>query len=606
MVRLSNILALLTLSLLLTNCSKIGTDRTRVELNVESDTDVLNARVNRTPAPIPFFSPGEAELSSKMGFPDNQLQSSYNFVEIAHIDIPSERLGVDAGATYLAVAGNYLYITYNTAGVDYAGGVDAYNLSTGLLESLTYTIDSGESNDANQNLSSFEWNSLSINGNRLAVIGDTPNGALLFDVEYNLGVSIPATKREIELPGVSGNAVGVWPTDTDNSYYASVGGDEPGGIFQILTSNNELTLNANNQMLSSGMKYLSIWQNWLVAFKGRSGASLYTYAAGRGTVDISLSDPLAVTDLGFSDVVPELGKNDVSIFDGKAYVATGNAGFYRIDLAAGTIELEIDLDGTTNAVTADNDFIYAASGERFYILDATDGTELAMLSYSDASSNYVFSFDFDFGQGSQKVIALANGKDGVRLIAAVPAQDVVFSGLPSPENTSVFGLNNAMGGFQFEVLDGTGNVIDQMGGSFWPMNGDGRLFFHMQEGSTVRSTYSNGSVEENDVLSTATIPENLNDDPQNRSISITSRYIQASEAIMSLDNRSSNEYARVRVDVVGQSNSERILLLPPNSRTYFKVPRNSGNSTVRLRSYTGRNMKTAVVNPNVQSSWSGF
>jgi hypothetical protein len=603
MIYLSRYIMIGLIGLSFVACSKIGTDRVRVDLNVDADAEVLNQRVNRTPASVPFVS--AASLSSKLSTSETEVQSSYNFVEIAHIQVPTDRLGVDVGATYAVVDGNYLYITYNTAGPDYAGGVDAYNLSTGLLESLTYTIDSGASNNEAQNLSSFEWNSLTVNGNRLAVIGDTPNGALLFDVEYELGVSVPATKREIELPGISGNAVGTWVPD--NSYYASVGGDEPGGVFQILTDNNDLRLNENNQMLSAGMKYLSIWQNWLVAFKGRSGASMYSFAAGRGTVDLSLDQPANVVDFGFSDVIPAYGKNDVTIHNGKAYVAIGNAGFYRIDLNTGNTELEIDLDGTTNAVTADDEFIYAARGERFHILDVADGTELAMLSYPGASSNYAFSFDFDLGQGTQKIIALANGKDGLRLLAAIPpAPDVVFSNLPSPDNTSVFGLNDAMGGFQFEVLDGSGTVIDQMGGSFWPMNGDGRIFFHMQEGASLRSTYSNGSVEENDMLSATANPANLNDSPSGSDVGITTRYIQGNEAIMSLDNRSTTEYARVRIDVYGLAGSERVLILPPNSRTYTKIPRyTNSNSTVRLRTFGGNNMKTAEVSTST-SSWSGF
>ncbi|MDV7393369.1 hypothetical protein RZS08_18495, partial [Arthrospira platensis SPKY1] len=133
-----------------------------------------------------------------------------NIQQWVHITTPSEEVGSNASATYVAKQGDYLYITYNTSGPDYGGGVDVFNLANLTLSSLTYTTDTGTGNIAS---SDFEWNSLRVvdtadpSAVRIAVVGDDKNGARLFDMSFNEGNPLPVTKRELSLPGISGNAV---------------------------------------------------------------------------------------------------------------------------------------------------------------------------------------------------------------------------------------------------------------------------------------------------------------------------------------------------------------------------------------------------------------
>lgn len=602
----------LILLVILSSCSISNGTREGVRLNVLTDAQELNQRLDLSPQSIPFQADDNfiAKFRNAEG-----IQSTYTLTQIAHISAPSAEIGENAGATYLAKEGDYLYITYNTRGADYGGGVDAYNLNTESIASLTYSIESGASNNAAEELSAFEWNSLMVNGNRIAVVGDTPAGALLFDVEFENGVSTPATKREVRLPGVSGNAVAAY----NGSYYTSVGGDTLGGVFQVNVSANELSVSETNRFQTTGMKYLAVGDDVLAAFKGRNGAAVYLFEADNGNEIFNLTDDVVI-DLGFTSVNPVFGKNDITIQDNYAYVALGDAGYSVIDLDDEEEDERFTLPGATNSVLSDGEFIYAASGERFHLIDADDNSRLANLSYEDASANFAFSFMHDFGDdnGEIKVIALANGTDGVRLLAAQPlnasgsagggSSDIVSSGFYAPEGYNMFRINGAQGDFLFEILDENDDVVQEMGAAFWPRSEGQNIYVQMVEGSRVRSTYSTGgSITELDNLANAALPSNLIDNPAGGRLSVTSRYYQGTWGVVSLDNRYENDYARVRVDANGVANSEQVVVLPPNSRTYVLIPlETTGDRTIRLRTYTNQGLKNANFSTSNKGPWPGF
>jgi hypothetical protein len=122
----------LILLVILSSCSISNGTREGVRLNVLTDAQELNQRLDLSPQSIPFQADDNfiAKFRNAEG-----IQSTYTLTQIAHISAPSAEIGENAGATYLAKEGDYLYITYNKRGADYGGGVDAYNLNTESIAS---------------------------------------------------------------------------------------------------------------------------------------------------------------------------------------------------------------------------------------------------------------------------------------------------------------------------------------------------------------------------------------------------------------------------------------------------------------------------------------
>lgn len=565
------------------SCTSLSNEK-EFELEITNEPEILSSRVLSKNEPIIF-----SDMSSKASI--GSEMAAFSFTEYQQITTPQPELS----ATYIAQSGNYLYITYHLQGAQYGGAIDIYNISRGTLESLVEASD-------------IDWNSLIFDevdrrSSQLIVMGDTPNGAVLHTISVSTtGIisgaapvnQVQNEQRVLELEGPSGNSV--IRMDNSTRLYATSGGTGiDGGVFEIDYRN----LTVNNRDNQSNMKYLTRYgSDKFVALKGGANAELRVYNHPNFN-----GSPVNVYPIG--SIEPLDGKNDIFVLGDIAYAAMGNNGIAVVNLTNGNVLQTISLPGTTNAVFADDQYIYASNGELFHIVDVNTYAVRGSIGF-EGSANYVHTFTADLGNGNETVIALANGTDGVRLIAAseIVERDIQQTGsretqwAPAGADRFSVGQLNAGESMLFEVLDASGNILESFG-----VDLPGGMGIHFQtsvEGDRVRATF-NGfpGTEIDDLPETASQPV-LNDNPGNgngRVKRLTSRFDQNGRHIWTVDYEG-NDVARVVVDEVGSGISFDLIL--ENGRNFFYAH----DGTVRIRNKgNGQQLHVKASNNN---TWGGI
>lgn len=579
---ISTRLIVIFVALLAISCNNLGNEKT-FELTIINDAAQLSSRVSTTNAPIIFNS---SNLKAQAG---TEISAAYQFTQYQTIAVPESNMS----ATYIAQRGDYLYITYHHQGPSYGGAIDVYNINSGSLESLVTTPE-------------VDWNSVMVDeidgrNGQLIVMGDTPNGAVLQTIALSNDIvtgtsrqrpTVQNSQRVLDLDGPSGNSV--LRMDNSTRLYASAGGTGgEGGVYEIDYQN----LVVNNKHTLANMKYLAAYgNNKVVALQGGANAALivYDHPNFNGT-------PSATYPIG--SIEPLDGKNDIFVSGNLAYAAMGNNGVTIVDLTDGSIVQQIALPGTTNAVFADNEFIYASNGEMFHLINKNTFVNLGSITF-EGSANFAHAFQADLGNGVETVIALANGTGGVRLISAseITPRDIQQksdenSWAPAGVDRFSVGRLNAGEPMLFEIKDENGVVIESFG-----VDLPGGMDIHFQtsvEGASVRATFNGSPGFEEDALPETAAQPTLNLDPKKGGggvKTLTSRFDQNGRHIFTVDYEG-DDIALVEID---QSSGPNFDLVLQKGRNFFYA----SDGTLRVLNKTdGKVLHTKATNNNI---WGGI
>lgn len=571
--RFTAILSVTLMAIIAISCSDLSHEKT-FDLTIVNEPEELSSRITNTNSPIVFNS-GNFKMQAGA-----ETKAAYSFTQYQTIASPES----DMSATYIAQRGNYLYITYHHQGPNYGGAIDIYNVSTGTLESLVTTPD-------------VDWNSLIVDERnpgqfRLIVMGDTRDGAVLHTIGLNGQSTVINDQETLDLDGPSGNSV--IRMDNSTRLYASTGGTGgEGGVFEIDYQN----LVVNNRHNQANMKYLTAYgNNKVVALQGGANANIvvYDHPNFNGT-------PTATYSIGA--IEPIDGKNDIFVSGDLAYASMGNNGVTVVDLTDGSVVRNISLPGTTNAVFADNEFIYASNGEMFHLINKSTYAVLGSISF-EGSANFVHTFQADLGNGTETVIALANGTSGVRLIAAseIAPRDIQQTSDDNswaPAGTDRFSVGQlALGeAMLFEIKDNNGTVVESFG-----VDLPGGMGIHFQtsvEGALVRATFNGAPGFEEDALGESAPQPTLNTNPTKGAGGVrrlTSRFDQNGRHIFTVDYEG-NDVALVEIN---QSSGPNFDLVLQNGRNFFYA----SDGTLRvINKTTGANIHTKATN---NETWSGI
>lgn len=373
---------------------------------IENDIAQLKARLDHQNAGLLPLS--NLLASSKRGATGNSTVTAtqnpdFSLALVAQV-APPDYEGNKLRATHVAISGNYAYVSYNTEGDRYLGGVDVIDISDINNPRLV----------VNAKLPNIDISSLAVDGNSLLLAGAADEGILAKVTSPAVLIVLPLQNglptdayRYTGLPSyvatdvaynsasqyaVSGNAGTISKINkTSGAIEKSV---SIGDLLSVRTYQNQVyalsgtqgikvvsndldavkTINVSQNPTSS-KRTIDFYSNYLLASEGAQGLGIYNL--NTGALDKRISIPVSAddTDIDANDIVT----NAVSTNDKRVFVANGGAGIaaYQFD--------------------AQNNFTYIGSSS-FNAIDAS-------------SSNFIISRD--------NYVFVATGKGGLKILKLI-------------------------------------------------------------------------------------------------------------------------------------------------------------------------------------------
>lgn len=291
-------------------------------------------------------------------------------------------------ASHVDVKDNYVYVSYNTQGEAYIGGIDVIDvsqpnnpqlviqailpntdISTVVYNNGQLYIAGATSVDANPALTSpafvakmpLQNGMLTNNYTSVSLVGNVATGLAVADSKYY---------------GVSGNNGVVAKIDkTTNTVETTINvadlramGRIDNKIVVLSGSDGVKVFNADNLSLQSSFstssdvldakRTIDFQGNNLLVSEGYQGLKVYNLASGSLLQTLSL--PTGLPNVDPQDVVT----NAVSVNGDFVYVANGAAGVYVYKKANNNLNLlgSIQLGGSSNYVKSSGDYIFVATG----------------------------------------------------------------------------------------------------------------------------------------------------------------------------------------------------------------------------------------------------
>lgn len=357
-----------------------GGEDEKVILNTNSQS--LNSRIDHSGSGVL-----DLVVSSSISGKTTETEAgTFPMSLLAEVKAPVHN-GQTLMATHVDVKDNYVYVSYNTQGETYLGGIDVIDISTPNNPKLVV-----QAILPNVDISTvlFDNGKLYISGAVDADLNEVPSPAFVAQMPLQSGL---LTKDYIlnSLTGYVGTGLAV----ADSKYYAVSGNN--GVVAKLDKSTNVLETTipvddlramghiGNKIVVLSGTEGVKVYNagtlslessfaisadvaeakrtidfqgNNVLVSQGYSGLGVYNLSTG--TLQQSFTVPTAAVDEDQSDVVT----NAVSVNGDYAYVANGAAGISVYKTTDGVLNLlgTIDLSGSSNYVKSVGDYIYVASG----------------------------------------------------------------------------------------------------------------------------------------------------------------------------------------------------------------------------------------------------
>ena len=364
----------------------------KVVLN--SDTNSLSSRMDYSNSGVITLTTSKLTSKSSMtGGTDNFPMSL-----LAEVKAPTYN-GKQLTATHVDVKDNYVYISYNTQGETYLGGIDVIDISEPNNPKLIVQAI----------LPNTDINTVLYNNGVLYFTGAT-------DIYANPEFTTPAFVAKMTLQNgllnndyssvsMTGN-VSVGVAVSSSNYYAVSGNN--GVLAKINKTSNQI----QTSIPIDDLRALGYIDNKVVVLSGTAGVKIYN------------ADSMAlVSSITISTDVPD-AKRTIDFQGSNIVVADGYSGLKVFNSAGSllqTLALPTGIDGVdqidivTNAVSVNGDYVYAANGAAGVAVYKNTNNALVSLGsiFLGDSSNYVKSVgDYIF---------VATGKGGLKIIKKLTA-----------------------------------------------------------------------------------------------------------------------------------------------------------------------------------------
>lgn len=356
-----------------------GGGNEKVILNTNSKT--LNNRIN-------LSGSGVLDLvtsSSITGKTTETEAGTFPMSLLAEVKPPTYN-GKTLMATHVDVKDNYVYVSYNTQGEAYLGGIDVIDISIPnnpklVVQAILPNVDISTVLFDNGKL--YIAGAVDVDFNNVpspAFVAQMPlqSGLLTNDYVLNSLVGYVGTGLAVadsKYYAVSGNNGVLAKLDkTTNTIETTIAVDDLRALGRIdnkivVLSGTEgvMIYNAGTLSLESSFvtpvdvveakRTIDFQGNNVLVAQGASGLGIYNLS---GVLQQTLAVPAVVGDVDQNDVVT----NAVSVNGDYVYVANGAAGITVYKITNGNLSLlgTIDLSGSSNYVKSVGDYIYVASG----------------------------------------------------------------------------------------------------------------------------------------------------------------------------------------------------------------------------------------------------
>lgn len=385
---------------------EIINEEIEIPYSVNNDEAELSSRIKyigRTATIEPVVSGiGSAGRNSSSSV--NGAQELYFWEHVAEVD-PLVIDGKTLSATHISLADNKAYVSYHKQGNEHIGAVEIIDLSNPNFPAI---ISQASFLKADINAVTSDFQGSNSSRKLWLAMSDSRFGAQVIEIE-SVGGLINENYRRVNLSnilegsGVSASANGVSVT---NDYLYVTSGKTHGGTV-VLDKNSLEGLSSESY---SDAKY--------VAVNGRTSSSKIVSLVTGDNASIKVGNIGANLSSTSYDIGSIFHQNVLETYRGKStmefspennnnvYIAKGKDGIALVDITNGTIVSESKglmlMNGNTNGVTTDSDYVYAANG--------ADGISISPHPNSGEKIEPVFYWDLDEEEDASANFIMADGE----------------------------------------------------------------------------------------------------------------------------------------------------------------------------------------------------
>ncbi|MEJ2161771.1 MAG: hypothetical protein P8X60_00170 [Robiginitalea sp.] len=367
------------------------TDETTVYQQDEASGPFIIEKIAEPAGAVSFASAGVLKFfkQTQSLSTEEETAGDYPLTLVASITPPLREDGSLFTASHVDVDQDFAYVAYNTAGDVYEGAIDVVNISdpnnpvvssrlvyrNADVNSVSYdsgflyavgSVDSETSSSAISN--SFVARIPAFGG-----LLQTDGIQYGFQQGYNATDVVTRPDRILVSSGKEGGIVAYSKTDlailselflTDARSLASTGAGvavlDVGSGVRILESDlsESSLIPISADLGENSKKTIDIWDEWVIVAEGTNGAGIYE--ASTGTLVQNLPIPALPEGVDAAYRVT----NAVSVNENAIFMANGGAGLSLAERegSGATTMGVIELGGSVNYVTSQDDFAFAASG----------------------------------------------------------------------------------------------------------------------------------------------------------------------------------------------------------------------------------------------------
>jgi hypothetical protein len=398
---------LLLIIIIVSGCKK---DNRSVELIkkgnliVNEDQSSLNGRVKRTNEIMPVSKLYQSVLKSEGTPPKVDLTKNYVFKLVAEVD-PPEYEGNTLQATHVRIVDHYAFVTYNTKGDKYLGGLDVFDVTNIRDPKLIW----------NAIFKDVDISSVDYYNNKIYLVGawnldadktvNLKTPAMLEVLNLHSDRTIDTVESIIDLSSFAGTDVRV----TDNAIYTTSGSN---GYVKIF----DHAYRTIDSMSLDNARAIDYNSNKIFVLQGQSGR-ISIFNKGNNKFEQSFS-------IGGADQAE--AKSELAVSDEYVFAALNEGGVQMRNLDASltlkhtlprpeTPAGESDDNYVSNSVSLHGDLVLIANGEAgLYVggMVDTKNDSIAMIGKIQFSGNP----SANFVDAKDSIIFVATGLGGLKIL----------------------------------------------------------------------------------------------------------------------------------------------------------------------------------------------
>ncbi|WP_339752232.1 hypothetical protein [Algoriphagus aquimarinus] len=384
---------------------------------VNSDSESLTARIKRDNSGVVALIDPTVPAGRLL-----EVASNIPLVMVSQVDAPKFE-GKTLQATHVDIDGKYAYVSYNTAGDTYLGAVDIFDITNIYSPKITE-----QAIFKDTDISSIEYK----NGKLYL--------AAAVNIDQNTQVTSPANLITVSVSGGKFSSDFVYTSlpsyvatdvaNTNSKTAVTSGNDGVIGLFDA-----SKTPGATTKM--GDLRAVAFGNNKLAVLSGTSGVHILDPNSLSEVITIPLK-----ADVAGSKRTLDIDKDNLYVSEG-----ANGAGIYKMTDGSLVQKLAIPINPddvaaseiVTNAVSVDNNLLFMANGGAgISISDVSDIAAIKTLGVLDldGSSNFV--------RNEEEFVFVATGSGGLQILKIIKSEgpsDAACVGLPNYTGTAYLNIN---------------------------------------------------------------------------------------------------------------------------------------------------------------------